>query len=225
MLRLPLRQISVTQGFGLNFVDFYQKMGLSGHPGVDFRAFSGFTAYSAGAGKVTRAGAYSDGGLGVEVNLGNGYSTLHYHALETLVRAGDTVQAGQAVIKCDNTGKYTTSDHLHFELRKDGIKIDPTPYFTMAYDGTPIKNKDCYKSNAYHRYFRKDGRNYKIEVRVLGELIRYLKRMPTSDQINACVYGAWDREAVANPAMYNLYAFTTKGQYLKGERPFQEYGK
>jgi hypothetical protein len=237
-LRLPLRNISVNQGFGLNYLDFYKKMGLLGHNGVDFRAFNGFSCYASHSGTVLFSGKGSDGGIGVELwNKELGIKTIYYHFTDTTVIVGEQVQAGQIIGHCDNTGLYTTGDHLHLGMKfvdKDGNTlnwdngfkgaVDPTPYFTMAYDGTPIKSKDCYKSNAYHRYFRKD-RNLKIEIRILGELTKYLKRLPTSDQINACVYGAWERETIANPAMYNLYAFTTKGQYLKGERPFQEYGK
>jgi len=238
MLRLPLRNISVNQGFGLNFLDFYKKMGLLGHNGVDFRAFNGFTCYAAHSGTVLFSGKGSDGGIGVELwNKELDIKTIYYHFTDTTVIVGEQVQAGQIIGHCDNTGLYTTGDHLHFGLKfvdKDGNTlnwnngfkgaIDPTPYFTMAYDGTPIGNKDCYKSNAYHRYYR--GRpkgGYWIEkYRVVPALWAYLKRMPRNEEINAATYGGWNREVLINPSMYQIWAYLKKSEYEAGKKAFQD---
>lgn len=237
MLRLPLRNISVNQPFGVNFLDFYKKMGLNGHNGVDFRAYTGFTCYAAHAGEVLFAGAGGDGGIGVELwSRELGIKTIYYHFSDSTVIAGEKVQAGQIIGHCDNTGLYTTGDHLHFGFKfvdkdgntlnwENGFKgaVDPTPYFTMAYDGTPIGNKDCYKSNAYHRYYR--GRpkgGYINELRIVRELIPYLKRLPNNEEINACCYGGWNREVLINPALYNIYAYLKRSEYEAGKKPFQD---
>jgi len=238
-LRLPLKQIMVNQPFGVNYLDFYQQWGLKGHNGVDFQAVDGFNVYAAHSGIVSYAQTYDDGGKKpmkhVEIlSQEEDFKTIYLHLAEYNVSEDYKVHAGQLIGKCDNTGKYTTGNHLHFGLKpvsavgwtiqkNNGYNgaIDPTPYFKYSQDGTPIKNKDCYQSNAYHRYFRRE-RNYKNEVRVLGELLRYLKRMPTVEQINACVYGGWDREAVENIALRYNWAFLKKDEYINGKRPFQD---
>jgi murein DD-endopeptidase MepM/ murein hydrolase activator NlpD len=234
-LRLPLKQIDVNQPFGVNYLNFYRNMGLVGHNGVDFRSFNGFNCYASHDGVVTWAGEDSGGGISVNLTStlsGKGFYTVYYHLKEASVKVLDKVVAGQIIGRCDNTGKYTTGDHLHFGLKetfdggtinKDngyGGAIDPTPYFVEAFDGTTINNNDCYKSNAYHRYFRKDGRNLKNETAVLVSLIKYLKKIPSVEQINACVYGSWDRESVSNPVMRSLWAWITKGEFINGKKPF-----
>jgi len=76
-LRLPLRDIYVVQPFGVDFwyndpktghsYWFYKNMGLSGHPGIDFRARRRCPIYVSNDGFIFRSGAYSDGGLGIEI--------------------------------------------------------------------------------------------------------------------------------------------------------------
>lgn len=234
-LQLPLKYIRLTQEFGQYWLDFYKKMGLKGHNGLDFEAKDGCPVYAAHSGIITWAGVDGDGGISVNIiasKEGKSFYTLYYHLKKAEVEVGNNVCAGQKIGEADNTGKYTTGEHLHFGLKEtlnggtinldNGYlgAIDPTPYFVVNYQGVQFKNKDCFKSNAYHRYFRRN-RNIKIEIRILGELVRYLKKLPTVEQINACVYGAWDRETIKNPAMYQLWGFITKGDYLNKILPFK----
>jgi len=236
-LRLPLKDVFVTQPFGRNYVDFYTKLGLKGHNGIDFRTRSGCPVYAAHDGKVTFSG--KDGGGGVAVYLLNEeghFETLYYHLLETKVRKGKMVKAGELVGLADNTGQYTTGDHLHFGMKflddnnfntinlNNGYRgaVDPSPYFCMAFDGTAIGQKDWDKSRCYHRYYR--GRpkgGYQNELKVMPYLIKRFKRLPTNEEINAIVYGSWDIEAVMNEAMYENWSQLKKDELLKGERPFQ----
>ncbi len=236
-LRLPLRNIQVNQPFGVNYLDFYKKLGLAGHNGVDFRAYTGFKIYAAHAGTVLFAGTYPDKTIAIELwDKVQKIKTVYYHLEKLECAQGDFVAAGQIIGTCDNTGIYTTGDHLHFGLKMvddngntqnydNGFKgaIDPTPYFTMAYDGTPIGNKDCYKSNAYHRYYRGRPKGGLInEMRIVKELIPYLKRLPTNEEINACTYGGWNREVLKNIAMRDLWAFLKRSEYEAGKKPFQD---
>jgi murein DD-endopeptidase MepM/ murein hydrolase activator NlpD len=220
-LRLPLKHIFVTQPFGVNYVDFYQKMGLSGHPGVDFRAKHGCPIYASNSGVVIRSGFYSDGGIGIEVETDGLYSTFHYHLDSVLMKIGDTVEAGDLIGFCDNTGKYTTADHDHFELRIGGVKTNPAGYFYYTFDGQEINPKDWDKSRCYHRYYR--GRpkgGYKEEVRIAAILAKK-KLWPTAEKINALVYGGWDLEAVENPAMYEVWSQLKKDEFVnKKLKPF-----
>ena len=225
-LRLPLKDVFVTQPFGVNFVDFYQQMGLSGHPGIDFKAFDACPCYSANDGVVTRSGSFSDGGLGIEVwNNKEGFGTFYYHLKECLVKIGDKIIAGQKIGLCDNTGKYTTGQHLHFELRilgSNGIeKVNPAGYFCCETHGIEFNPKDWDKSAAYHRYWRgRPAGGLVNEVKVAASLAKYLKRIPRNEEINACAYGGWDRETIANPSAYMIWAFIKKDEYTKKEFPF-----
>lgn len=236
---MPVKDVCVNQPFGMNFVDFYQKNfnpPLLGHPGIDFKAKTGACVYAAHSGVILFAGVNNpDGGKMVTVfNKSGKYRTLYYHLDNWTVKAGDKVNAGDIIGHADNTGKMTTGSHLHFELsdvddlgnkinRDNGYGgcINPAPYFTAAYDGTPIGNKDWDKSRAYHRYYR--GRpkgGYINELKVIPYMTRRLKRLPNNEEINACVYGGWDIEAVLNPAMYELWSQLKKSEYLEGQRPF-----
>ena len=221
-LRLPLRDIFVTQPWGVNFFDFYQKMGLPYHPGVDFRARSGCKLYASNGGKVINCGTYSDGGLGIEIQYPAGWSSFYYHLKEILVKIGDTVIAGDLIGLTNNTGKFTTADHLHLELRVNGKKINPAGYFTSAYDGFPIGTKDWDKSRCYHRYYRKDKRNLLNEMKTALYMARRLKRLPNNEEINMAIWGSWSIENIMNPAMYGTTSQLTRGEFVdKKLIPFQ----
>lgn len=213
-LRLPLRDVFVTQPFGVNYFDFYQKMGLPYHPGVDFRARRGCPLYSANIGKVIRAGKYSDGGLGIEIQHPEGWSTFYYHLESVAVKADDPVHAGSLIGACDNTGFYTTSDHLHFELRVKGEKINPAGYFTMAYNGFTIGAQQWNKSRCYHRYYRDAKRNLVNEMKTALYMAKRLKRLPNNEEINAAIWGAWEMETIMNPSMYEIWSQVTKDEFI-----------
>ena len=232
-LRLPLRDIRVNQPFGVNFVDFYTILNLKGHNGVDFKTKTGCACYSAHDGVVIFSGKGSDEGVGVEIwDTVQNIKTIYWHLESSCVKKGSVVKAGQLIGRCDNTGFYTTGDHLHFGLKRvdrngntininNGFKgaIDPTPYFCENYEGNKIKNKDCYKSNSYHRYFRKD-RNIKLEAKFWALIPTLLRKVPTSELVNAIVYGAWDRDIVKNDAMFEIWGTLKKGEFLNKKIPF-----
>lgn len=229
-LRLPLEQIQVTQPFGVNFVDFYTNLGLKGHNGVDFYAISGTNCYASHNGEVTWAGKDGDGGISVTLtDKENRFKTIYYHLLKVACKVGDQVKAGDLIGYCDNTGKYTTGSHLHFGLKQldennfDTINynngfngaINPAPYFNATYNGITISPKDWDKSRCYHRYYRTDvKRNLSNEMKAALYMARRLGRLPNNEEINACVWGGWDIEAVLNPAMYPIWSKLKKDEYL-----------
>ena len=234
-MRLPLKDIFVTQPFGVNYLDFYQQWGLKGHNGVDFRAKNGCPAYACFDGKINYCGTDKTGGIQVDIWNRGGKKAIYYHLKDYNVKQGQIVKEGDIIGHCDNTGKYTTGSHLHFGFKnvdKNGYTlnwdngyngaIDPAPYFDMAYDGTIISNKDWDKSRAYHRYYR--GRpkgGYWIEkYRVVPALIRRWKRLPNNEEINAAVYGGWDVESIENPAMHENWSQLKKTECQKGQIPF-----
>jgi murein DD-endopeptidase MepM/ murein hydrolase activator NlpD len=99
------------------------------HWGVDFSAPKGTPIYATGDGVIKRVHT-SFGGYGkqVEVNHGYGYVTKYAHMNAFNVTKGQKVKRGECIGYVGNTGK-STAPHLHYEVRKDGKKINPVHFF------------------------------------------------------------------------------------------------
>lgn len=98
------------------------------HTGMDLGVPSGTPVYAMAEGRVILS-QYSDSwGNYVIIYHGNGISSLYAHFSKRLVSVGETVKAGQQIGLSGSTG-WSTGPHLHFEIRKDGTPIDPTPYY------------------------------------------------------------------------------------------------
>lgn len=63
----------------------------------------------------------------IKIDHGNGYSTLYAHLDRVFVKLGDFVTEGQEIGFMGNTGN-SYGAHLHFEVRKDNVRINPTEY-------------------------------------------------------------------------------------------------
>ena len=72
----------------------------------------------------------------VRIEHGNGYSTLYAHLDKVYVKLGDFVTEGQEIGYMGNSGN-SYGGHLHFEVRKDGKKINPTAYLDADLPLTP----------------------------------------------------------------------------------------
>lgn len=101
----------------------------SNHDGIDIGGtggnLNGQEADTIGGGKVIAVG-YEDKGYGnyVEVDHGNGYTSLYGHLQKATVKQGDTVSAGQQIGVIGSTGS-STAPHLHLRVHKNGQSIDP----------------------------------------------------------------------------------------------------
>lgn len=106
------------------------------HAGIDFDCATGDTIPASRAGIVTYSGWQSISnpaagyGLYVWVEHGGGWKTGYAHLSATMVRVGDKVNPGDPVGACGSTGQ-STGDHLHFEIFKNGIQVDPGPYIGL----------------------------------------------------------------------------------------------
>lgn len=98
------------------------------HKGLDIAAASGTPIYAAAGGTVVFSG-WNSGGYGnmVLINHGNGISTLYAHCSSVSVTAGDTVSQGQYIAAVGTTG-LSTGNHLHFEVRVNGVAQNPQNY-------------------------------------------------------------------------------------------------
>ena len=115
----------ITSGFGTRTDPF--RGGLAHHMGIDFDAHTGDPVAAAAGGVVVFAGVKSGYGNVVEVDHGNGYSTLYGHNSRLVVRVGDIVRAGQTVARAGSTGR-STGPHVHFEVHVNGRPVNPRKF-------------------------------------------------------------------------------------------------
>lgn len=97
------------------------------HYGIDIPAYRGTDIYASKAGKVLIAKYHSSYGNYVLIDHGDGYNTLYAHASKLFVKAGEYVEQGQVIAAVGTTGT-STGNHLHFEVRINGEKVDPMKY-------------------------------------------------------------------------------------------------
>jgi murein DD-endopeptidase MepM/ murein hydrolase activator NlpD len=97
------------------------------HWGLDFSGTRGTEVLSVANGVVVWAAARADYGKTVEIDHGNGYLTRYAHNDELTVRAGDQVAAGQLIGRMGSTGR-ASGPHVHFEVLKDGRRINPSRF-------------------------------------------------------------------------------------------------
>ena len=98
----------------------------SGHLGIDIAAGEGAPVYAADSGVVTMAaGGYNYGyGNVIQIDHGNGYSTIYAHLSNIGVSTCQSVGAGQWIGGAGNTGN-SQGAHLHFEVRQGGGFLNP----------------------------------------------------------------------------------------------------
>ncbi|GLQ09666.1 membrane protein [Devosia yakushimensis] len=97
------------------------------HSGLDFAATSGTIVLSAGAGVVSFVGQQSGYGNVVEVTHANGLITRYAHLSGFLSEVGQRVNTGSPIAKVGSTGR-STGPHLHFEVRRDDMAINPKTF-------------------------------------------------------------------------------------------------
>ncbi len=95
------------------------------HNGIDFLVNTGTPVYATGDGVVKFAGR--KGGLGrtIIIDHGFGYTTVYGHLHRLKVRRGQKVKRGDLIALSGNSGRLTTGPHLHYEVRHNGIALNP----------------------------------------------------------------------------------------------------
>ncbi|RYY88759.1 MAG: M23 family peptidase [Chitinophagaceae bacterium] len=117
----------IASGFGRRIDPIYKTPKM--HAGLDFTAPQGTPIYATADGRVSVAGNENDGyGNHVEINHGYGYQTLYGHMVRVKVRRGQQVKRGEIIGYVGSTGK-STGPHCHYEVHKNGRKLDPVYFF------------------------------------------------------------------------------------------------
>lgn len=117
----------IASGFGYRIDPIYKTIKL--HPGIDFAAPRGTPVYATGDGIVKYAGENGDGyGKHIIIDNGYGYETLYGHLIKMKVHRNQKIKRGEVIGWVGNSGK-STGPHCHYEVIKNGEKVDPVYYF------------------------------------------------------------------------------------------------
>lgn len=115
----------ITSRFG------YRKSPFSGrselHKGIDIANKKGTFVVATADGVVIFAGMRGLFGRIVTIDHGHGIITHYAHLNETIIKEGDNVKRGDVIAKMGNTGR-STGPHLHYEVRLNGIPVNPIKY-------------------------------------------------------------------------------------------------
>lgn len=117
----------LSSGFGWRIDPVYRTPSM--HSGLDFTADVGTEVYATGDGVIESVETLAWGyGKNIVVNHGFGYKTRYAHLSAFKVKVGQKVSRGQVIGLVGNTGK-STGPHLHYEVEKNGVKVNPMSYF------------------------------------------------------------------------------------------------
>ena len=127
--RRPISEGRTSSGFGTRRDPFTGRPAR--HEGLDFPAPPGTPILASAGGRVVTAGASGAYGNAVVIDHGNGLATLYGHASRIFVRPGDLVMPQQPIAAVGSTGR-STGAHLHFEVMRHGIRVEPRNYLARV---------------------------------------------------------------------------------------------
>ncbi|MBP5650609.1 MAG: peptidoglycan DD-metalloendopeptidase family protein [Bacteroidales bacterium] len=123
----PLKNLkTITSGFGPRYHPILKTMRM--HTGVDLTAPKGTPVYATADGVVSREKGGSGYGITVIINHGFSYQSLYAHLSKKVVKPGQKVKRGELIGYVGNTG-LSFGPHLHYEVIKNGVKVNPVHYF------------------------------------------------------------------------------------------------
>lgn len=122
---MPLAKGWISSYYGKRIDPFTGQQ--ANHVGMDYSGAYNSKIVAAADGIVVWAGKRSSFGKMVEIDHGNGFMTRYAHADSIQVELGQKVSAGESIAVMGKTGR-ATSEHLHFEILKNGHKVNPLPF-------------------------------------------------------------------------------------------------
>jgi murein DD-endopeptidase MepM/ murein hydrolase activator NlpD len=131
-------------GFGYRIDPIYRNRSF--HAGMDFPCKTGTPIRATGDAEVAGAESnYWGYGNAVILNHGSGYQTLYAHLSAFNVKPGQKIKRGDIIGFAGSTGK-STAPHLHYEVIKNGEKVNPVNYYYN--DLTPAQYEEMLKASA-----------------------------------------------------------------------------
>lgn len=119
----------LTAAYGTLMHPFYRT--LQEHQGVDYAVPEGTRIFATADGVVKEVkGKNSTSGITVVIDHRNGYTTSYSHLQSVKAKRGQRVQRGDIIALSGNTG-LSLAPHLHYEVRYNGMRVDPVHYFFM----------------------------------------------------------------------------------------------
>lgn len=119
--------------FGMRFHPILKRKRM--HHGLDFLANTGENVYSPGDGVVKYVGTKGGYGKVIKIDHGFGYETIFAHLSKYKVKRGQKVNRGDIIALSGNSGSLSTGPHLHYEVRHNGISLNPRNFI---YDDTKL---------------------------------------------------------------------------------------
>ena len=121
VLKKPVKGGITTSGFG----DTISR--TASHNGHDWAVNTGTKVRAAAEGVVELAYFSESYGYNILINHNNGFKTRYAHLSEVKVSKGEKVEQSQVIALSGSTG-FSTGPHLHFEVVKDGKRVNPIEY-------------------------------------------------------------------------------------------------
>ena len=130
-------QISTT--FGPHLDPFTGRQAI--HEGIDFAGAEGDTVLAPADGTVLRTSSNSSSGLVLSLAHENGLTTVYAHLAKFLVQQGRSVKRGTPIALLGSSGR-SSGAHLHYEIRRNGIAIDPGKALLLRDNAPPTRQTD-----------------------------------------------------------------------------------
>lgn len=121
---LPVDGI-ISRGFDSS--TFHEPLSRYHHFGIDIAASKGRVIKAAGGGKIVFSGWTTDLGYTLILYHGNNIFSYYAHNMSLLRQSGQ-VKKGEPIALLGSSGKTSTGPHLHFEIWRDGVPVDPKEY-------------------------------------------------------------------------------------------------
>ncbi|THF79869.1 M23 family metallopeptidase [Cohnella fermenti] len=121
----PTVSRTISSPYGIRLDPFTRKARF--HAGIDFSGNVGDPVYAAADGVVTWSQKDSAEGKNIKIDHGDGIVTRYMHLSKLIAQVGDRVEKGTLIGELGNTGR-STGPHLHYEVVKDGVQVNPLSY-------------------------------------------------------------------------------------------------
>lgn len=120
-------KVRLSSGFGFRMHPIYKTTKF--HAGMDFSAAIGTPIHATGDGQVISVEMNKGYGKCVIIDHGFSYKTLYGHLNGYNVKVGQKVKRGDVIAYIGNTGGLSTGPHLHYEVRKNNVPLNPVNYY------------------------------------------------------------------------------------------------